>query len=483
MVTVRCENAFGVVTATQSLVVLQPITHVTFTTSSPTRWGQATHFTATATPNLPAVYTWDFGDGSNLWVSSVCTARHTYTRAGTYPVTGLVKNSVTEITEQAIVKVEELLAGLALSVHDPAAAGRLTTLSAPITAGTHETYDWNFDDGQTMPNGPSVVSHIYAIGSYTPTVTAKNDFSRLSASAHLHALQPINTVALTSSSPTEKGRRTVFTATITPSQPANYTWLFGDGSAPVVTNVGTISHEYRAIDDYTASVVARDEVSEASDTTVTAVDERLTDLTLLVCGPIARDALAVLTATSKSGSRLVYDWDFGDNSALVSTRSLTVAHAYSVTRDFTPTVTASNALGYLRASSRLTVMEPLHQVRVTNNSPKASGEPVAFTVTVEPDLPASFAWDFGDGCQTITDGKVVTHTYYPSCQARDSIPYVASVVASNKVSVLLPVTTPVSIMITLPCEYHIYLPSVFKPSTPFSITWEERLRRTLAKHL
>jgi hypothetical protein len=324
-------------------------------------------------------------------------------------------------------------------------------------------FDWDFGDTRTRADGLPIVSHVYAIGTYTPTVTARNHFSRATTSAHVEARLPIDSVALARSFPTELGKPTAFTATITPQQPATYTWSFGDGTVSRVTSVGTLTRTFARAGSYAVRVDAEDDVSSVWASTTAEVDARITEPRLLVASPVGRNVTTALTATVSTGTRLRYEWDFDDNSPLVTTQVAIASHVYTVTGVFTPMVKMSNTLGDERATARLEVLEPIQQVQVTNTSPADAGQPVTFTVTVVPAGPATYTWDWDDGSTCITQSNVVTHIYHPACSAITTTLYTAAVEVYNLVS---SITETSVVTITLNCDKRQYLPIVRRQAGP-----------------
>lgn len=92
-VIVTATNSVGALTARAAVVVEEAIAGLTAASDSPTLLGHATHFTATVTAGSNVTYAWDFGDGA---AGSGFAATHTYAAAGTYTVTLIAKNIVSE---------------------------------------------------------------------------------------------------------------------------------------------------------------------------------------------------------------------------------------------------------------------------------------------------------------------------------------------------------------------------------------------------
>ena len=128
-----------------------------------------------------------------------------------------------------------------------------------------------------------------------------------------------------------------------------------------------------------------------------------------------------LTATVVSGTNIVYTWALGDGA---TGSGATTAHTYAQMGAYTAVVTASNDLGTLTATTRVTITAaPIVGLAAWNDSPTALGAPTHLTATVAAGTNVSYTWSLGDG--TVGDGAAVAHTY-PAVGL-----YAAVVTASN----------------------------------------------------
>lgn len=87
-------------------VLCTAVAGVIFVSDSPVTWGQAMHFTATATPGaatLPLTYTWDMGSGPAL---GGVTLSHTFATVGSHVVTLTVANPCGAATYTDTVRVD-----------------------------------------------------------------------------------------------------------------------------------------------------------------------------------------------------------------------------------------------------------------------------------------------------------------------------------------------------------------------------------------
>jgi subtilisin-like proprotein convertase family protein len=160
--------------------------------------------------------------------------------------------------------------GLTAGNDSPTSLGQATTLTATITAGSNISYTWDFGDGQ-LGSGV-VVTHTYpATGAYTAVVTASNPVNSLITSTVVTIVdEPISGLTANNNSPTEAGRPTILTATITAGSNVSYTWAFDDGA----TGSGAlVAHTYPLTGTYAAVVTATNSVSTYIATTMVTVTE------------------------------------------------------------------------------------------------------------------------------------------------------------------------------------------------------------------
>jgi hypothetical protein len=129
-------------------------------------------YTWAGPPTEPIACTWDWGDGgAGLGV----TATHTYAQPGAFTVFLTATNCVTASASRmhTLTVLCPPVLGLSLSWEPlTPTAGQPVTLTATATSTLPLTYTWDLGDGGGAV-GP-VVTHSYALGTYTVTVTASN---------------------------------------------------------------------------------------------------------------------------------------------------------------------------------------------------------------------------------------------------------------------------------------------------------------------
>ncbi|MBN2392910.1 MAG: PKD domain-containing protein [Anaerolineae bacterium] len=318
----------------------------------------------------------------------------------------------------------------------PTPCGATTTLSATVSDGSDVTYTWAFGDGtffqpENWPGSGKVVTHTYpTVGTYTAIVTAANQFSELTATTWVTITEtPVVGLAAFNDSPTPLGDATTLTATVAAGSGVSYTWAFGDGT---LDSGKVVQHIYSDAGFYTATVTATNSLNSLTATThvtITAVTP-VTGLLAFNDSPTPLGNVTMLSATVESGNGVTYTWDFGDGAL---GNGAVIQHIYPDTGFYTATVTATNSVNSLTATTHVTITAstPVTGLLAFNDSPTPLGGVTTLSATVESGSGMTYTWAFGDGAFFFPqnwpdDGKVVTHTYSAVGT------YTATVTATNR---------------------------------------------------
>jgi PKD repeat protein len=124
-----------------------------------------------------------------------------------------------------------------------------------------------------------------------------------------------------------------------------YAWNFGDGQT---ASGNAINHTYGAVGVYTAVVTASNNVSTLTATTrVTITDATITNLSAINSSPTGLGNMTYFTATA-TGSNITFAWNFGDGQ---TGSGNPIGHSYAATGRYTATVTATNSINLLMATT------------------------------------------------------------------------------------------------------------------------------------
>jgi len=354
---------------------------------------------------------------------SGATPTHTYGTVGAYAATVTATNGVSVVVATTNVSIiDRAIVGLTATNSSPTGLGNSTAFTATISDGTNVVYAWNFGDG-TLGSGAHA-SHTYgAVGAYTATVAATNGVSVAVASTVATVVnQPISGLSAANDSPTRLGSVTAFTATIATGSNVAYEWNFGDGATGSGANT---THAYAAIGTYTATVTATNSLnSQTASTVVVVIDRAIVDLTAANDSPTRLGSTTSFTATIGDGSNVTYAWNFGDGSP---GSGATSSHTYAAVGAYVATVTATNGVSVVVATTNVSIIDtPIVNLAAANSSPTGLNLSTFLTVTIDSGSNVDYQWNFGDGATG--SGAATPHVYLALGV------YTATVTATNGVS-------------------------------------------------
>ena len=236
-------------TATFTNSTIAPVASFSATTPC---LNNSTQFTdeSTLLPNQGTLdaWSWTFGDGTT---STANNPVHTYTAAGTYPVSYTITSSVNcTATYTSMVTVNPLPAPSFSAA--PVCQGTATNFTNTSTGAT--SYNWNFGDGIGASTNQNPAYTYANAGIYTASLTAVNNFSCSAVSTNT-VLVNIFPVVSFSAPPACLGSTTIFNNSSTPTTNITYSWNFGDGTTTTDTSsTQNPTYIYPSTGTYTATL-------------------------------------------------------------------------------------------------------------------------------------------------------------------------------------------------------------------------------------
>jgi hypothetical protein len=322
---------------------------------------------------------------------------------GTYDV--LVNGACGSLlSTPAEVIVDQPITGLAIATSaSPVCAGSDVVLTATVTQGIPDTYEWLLDgvlvDTTTVPSLSLPGVTTADAGSWTVKATNVCGTATSGTPAVLQVDEPIVDLAIdVSASPVCEGSDVTLTASTTSGTPTGYGW-FRNGTFLQVTTVPTldlVGVTPGNAGSYTVRASNACGSTTSVDPTVLEVDEPITGVTIGVsASPVCEGSSVTFTADTATGVPRNYGW-FRDGVFVAATTvpSLTLnsvspasAGAYSVR--------ASNACGVANTAVPvdLDVDEPITSVGIAvSASPVCTGSVVTFTATTTGGTPRVYGW-------------------------------------------------------------------------------------------
>ncbi len=292
-----------------------------------------------------------------------------------------------------------------------------------IAAGV--TYEWYFGDNSTpnpvITTAPTVNHTFTNIGTYQvmlvsvdSTTCNMRDTSYIRINVgDLRAVVDFNMVKL---NPCDSFKYRFDNISVPPSGfpfgPQSFTWIFGDGSAPVTTSTASVFHNYASAGTYNVKLVLNDDRYCNSPDTITkqlrvaALVKAKFETPPNGCTPYN----AQFNNTSDAGGQFI--WDFGDGSAPSNVVSPT--HLYNNPGTYTITLIAiDSGTCNITDTTRMTIT--VYDIPVADFSaapqPPSVNTPISFTNLSSADA-IRFKLLFGDGDSLITTTReIVQHEY------------------------------------------------------------------------
>lgn len=372
-------------------------------------------FTNTSTDANAYRYEWYFGDGSSVLVDTLTTTvSHQYTVGGNFYPSVYVYDTDGAYIGSAYTNNGIQVIAPQISVADSVCPG--DAASFYVNGGSFNSYSWIFGDGgtsnQSSPNhtytAPGIKTVILttngSCGSQTVTKTIK-------VSTLIIPQVSIWANPNTSTCPNVPIEFDTYDFT-------SYSWSFGDGAT---SNIKTPTHAYTTVGSKTVVLTVTNNCNQSATTTYTATISttpppfpnqswfELQANQSLIC-PNTEVGFSAPSGYSS------YEWNFGDNSTIVTTNDNYKYHTYgNTTGTYIASVKITAPCGndtILYDTVFVTSTAPFPQNQnyylSVNSSPSCPNTSVGFQA---PSGFNNYVWSFGDGNTETTSQYYTNHTY------------------------------------------------------------------------
>ncbi|HEY6504005.1 MAG TPA: PKD domain-containing protein [Chitinophagaceae bacterium] len=341
---------------------------------------------------------------------------------------------------------------------------------------TATEYIWNFGDG-TPDVGPLPAatgytqSHVYnATGTFRVMLVAIDPNScnvRDTSYVNIRVGDLIANLAATAVkiTPPCDANRFQFNnlSTTNPIRPftnTSFVWKFGDGSAPVVAGLTSVTHDYPAPGSYIAWLILTDTAyCNYPDSISIPVDVAANVDASFTTPPVGCAPYTAEFDNTTIGGQ-TYQWDFGDPASGASNTSTAFepTHLYNTPGTYIITMVATNPnTCNITDTARFTIVvysQPLSDFTYTPVTP-VENTPNTFINQSSPDA-VSFKWVFGDGDSLLTTSRAPFDHQYNSTGTFNACLY-----AYNNVGCFAVRCRPVSTIIVPALD----VPNAFTPNT------------------
>ncbi|NWX27466.1 PKD1 protein, partial [Notiomystis cincta] len=378
----------------------------------------------------------------------------------------VAENSVSSQNITVTVKVEEPIRGLR-ATPDPESRVLLNTRVSYIPvmeAGSDVTFRWTVDDKPSFTFYNVVFNVIYQSPAvyklsltasnhvsnftvnYNVTVEMMNSMKNLSVEGVLPVLPQNSSVELSASVHVDSAVEALFLwdfgdgvqETYLFKPPYNKSFLVPDPNVHEVVIQHNVSHIYQDPGEYALMVVVSNQYENLTHLSPVHVHSYLLDVkveaeedVLVVGRPVTFRATAL-----PSPYGVVYTWDFGDGSSLLTETQPTVSYSYPRRGVYNVTVTANNTVSSVETVECYQVFEEITGLRVSADEAAELGAAVTVNASVRTGDSITWTFDMGDGTVLRGQVPVVEHVYVKDINCTVNVTAVNPV---NSVSQAVPV--------------------------------------------
>jgi PKD repeat protein len=355
-------------------------------------------------------YTWSLGDGQ---IRSGYGAHLNYTyHTGTFSPSLIVADN--SGATSAAVQTLSVVNALPVATFTSTCNGLTCTFDGSGSSdpdGTITRYVWSFGDGAWSYFSGAIVSHTFAAGTYTVTLSVTADVETASLS-HTVSVAAANAPPVASFTAACSGLTCSFNASGSSDSDgtiASYAWNFGDATSG---SGSTTSRTYAAGGTYTVTLTVTDNAAATGQTvhtvTVTAPNAPPVASFTSACNGLTCSFNAS-GSSDPDGTIASYAWSFGD---ATSGSGATTSHTFAAGGSYPVTLTVTdNAAATGQTVGTVTVTAP-NAPPVVSFTSACSALTCSFDASGSSDPDgtiASYAWTFGDG--TSGSGVTVSHTF------------------------------------------------------------------------
>jgi uncharacterized delta-60 repeat protein len=411
----------------------------TQTIAGPADINEGQTYTLTLSSNDPTTTQWtiNWGNGTQVVAGNPTSVTHVYPDGNAnYTISATVTTATGTVpaTNTVAVNVHNVAPTLAISGASDVNEGSTYTLSLSSSdPGTDTITQWtiNWGDGtQVIGGNPSSVTHVYADGNASRTIsaTATDEDGTFAAgntvSVAVHNAAP--TLAISGGSDVNEGSSYVLSLSAAdPGTDTITSWTinWGDGTQVVSGNPSSASHTYADGDaNYTISAMATDEdgTFAAGNTVAIAVHNVAPTLAISGASDVNEGSPYTLSLSSLDpGTDTISQWtiNWGDTTEVVSGNPLSATHTYADgNAAYTISAAATDEDGTFSAN---TVGVTVHDVAPTLaiSGAASANEGSSYTLNLsksDPGADTISQWtiNWGDSTQVVSGNPAsVSHTY------------------------------------------------------------------------
>ncbi len=353
---------------------------------------------------------WNFLDGSPK-VSDVPNPTHVYANVGPKAVQLTAWNFTTGCSE-TITQVMTIADPKAQFTANPNKGCYALPVNFTNLSIDEDTVTWSFGDGTLPSTDTTSFFHVYNLpGSYTVTLNITDvNGCKDSAKSTVVVYGPLpnfNANIVTGCAPLAVN---FSDASVSDSALVQWTWDFGDGSAPQTAALPTINHTYNVPGLYTVTMDVKDKNGCVKTRIKTDYIEPTFPSPVIVGDTFVCSKQGAFFDASSSGvaQPATFDWDFGDGT---TGTGISIVHFYTTDSLYTVNLTVTDKNNCVSSiQQQIRVQNPMAAFTYSVISQGCGVSNIQFTDQSTGVSINGWQWDFGDGASSPQQDPIHVYT-------------------------------------------------------------------------
>ncbi|KAM5227335.1 polycystin-1 [Ctenodactylus gundi] len=359
---------------------------------------------------------------------------------GEHMVEVVAQNNAGQANLSLSVLAEEPIRGLRATPIPEARVllGVLVRYSPVVEAGSDVVFQWTIDDKQSLTFHNVVFNVVYQSAAvFKLSLTASNHVSTVTVNYNvtvesMNRMRGLWVSAVPAVLPTNATLVLMASVLVDSAVEVSFLWTFGDGEQvlgqfkppyecfqipdPMVPQVlveHNATHTYTTPGEYNLTVLVSNsfenltqQVSVSVRGMLPAVAISLSSSALVAGQPVV---LSLHPLPSLGG--VLYTWDFGDGSPILTQSQAVASHTYARTGTYRVYLEANNTVSSVATHADVHVCQELRGLSVHLSPTVEQGAPVVVSATLEAGDNVTWTFDMGDGTVLVGPEATVKHVY------------------------------------------------------------------------
>ncbi|XP_078415046.1 polycystin-1 [Cetorhinus maximus] len=415
-VRVQASNIISTVCTQRWVEVLDEISDLDISDNSPTELSAPTIVRASAKTGSRITWIFDMGDGTPATRTSSSVMNYTYSEVGNYTVTVTAVNPLSAANASRAVQVFVLQV---CRIQPSGCVQELLEINfTAYTPGDSANYMffWDFGDGssnETIQGDPSISHNYTRSGDFPLCLVVSSSVNKVNYYSNMCVQPAISKVTVTPSNSFVKlGDESKFKVEVSPGSQYTFLWDFGTGVEPQFHGKET-NFTFGTLGVHWVNVTVFNNVSSSSGSAWVEIQEAVTWLLIKVGGAESLEDLVLNQLYTfmavGDGSKVQYDWDFGDGA---NGTGANVTHSYGAAGDFRVRLVGRNMVSGREVQEEVGVKTPLQGLVLTANTTVTPvNASVGFKASLQAGDSVHYWWSLCRCCEPFEGPATTSYTF------------------------------------------------------------------------